>query len=394
MVARINTSKSISNTLNYNEQKLKSDKAELLYASGYIKRAEKMSYADKIRQFERYTSLNERARTNTMHISLNFDPADDLSKEKLTAIAEQYMEGIGFGHQPYLVYRHFDAAHPHIHIVSINIQKDGSQIPLYNLGRNQSEKTRKEIEIGFGLKKAEKHSPETCQKIQPGNVQKVSYGKYTTKKAISHVLQEVISHYRFSSLPEFNAILKLFNVMADRGRTDSKMFKFKGLIYRVLDERGKPKGCPIKASTFFHKPTLPLLERKFIDNESLKQSATSRFKVEIEFALAKARRMSLPSFVQELEKSQISAVMQQNKEGMIYGVMYVDHKTKTVFNGTDLGKQYAPIAILERLGLKETIDSPVASKALIQNRQHAYWEEHFEKPEKIRQPLFFSQSNL
>ena len=394
MVARINTSKSISNTLNYNEQKIKSDKAELLFASGYIKRAEKMSYADKIRQFERYTSLNERARTNTMHISLNFDPADNLSKEKLTAIAEQYMEGIGFGHQPYLVYRHFDAAHPHIHIVSINIQKDGSQIPLYNLGRNQSEKTRKEIEIGFGLKKAEKRSQQISQNFQTGNAQKISYGKYTTKKAISHVLQEVISHYRFSSLPEFNAILKLFNVMADRGRADSDMFKFKGLIYRVLDERGKPKGCPIKASTFFHRPTLPLLEKKFIENESLKQSATSRFKVEIEFALSKARRMSLPSFMQELEKSQISAVIQQNKEGMIYGVMYVDHKTKTVFNGTDLGKQYAPIAILERLGLTETLDSPIANKALIQNKQPVYLEEQFEKPEKIQQTLFFSQRSL
>ena len=44
-----------------------------------------------------------------------------LNKEKLCAIAETYMKAIGFEKQPYLVYRHYDAGHPHIHIVSTNI---------------------------------------------------------------------------------------------------------------------------------------------------------------------------------------------------------------------------------------------------------------------------------
>jgi len=60
-----------------------------------------------------------------------------------------YMEKIGFCEQPYLIYRHYDAGHPHIHIVSINIRRDGSRISLHNIGRNQSEKARKEIENEF-----------------------------------------------------------------------------------------------------------------------------------------------------------------------------------------------------------------------------------------------------
>src|SRR5450755_3478120 len=156
MVARINTSKSISKALNYNEAKMKAGTAELLFASGFIKNTEKLNFYDKIRQFERYISLNEKAQTNTLHISLNFDRSDNLSKEKLTFIAEHYMEAIGFGHQPFLVYQHFDSGHPHIHIVSTNIQKDGNRISVHNLGRNQSEAARKEIEIKFGLIKAEK----------------------------------------------------------------------------------------------------------------------------------------------------------------------------------------------------------------------------------------------
>ncbi len=381
MVARINTSKSISKALNYNEAKLKAGTAELLIASGFIKTAEKLNFFDKIRQFERYLSLNEKATTNTLHISLNFDRSDDLSKEKLIAIAEHYMEAIGFGNQPFLVYRHFDSGHPHIHIVSTNIQKDGSRISVHNLGRNQSEKARKEIETRFGLIKAEKKCLEESSKIQPVNAQKVLYGKNSTKQAIANVLNEVIRNYKFSSLPEFNAVLKLFNVIADRGLEDSKMYKGKGLVYRVLDENGIPFGAPIKASAFYHKSTLSYLEQKFLENDSLKQPMGKRIKVEIEFAFAKMRRPSLAIFIQELEKGQISTVLRKNKEGLIYGITYVDHKTKTVFNGSDLGKEYSAKPILERCDLKESIPQPAVRKVLINTRQSALTEDHGSKPE-------------
>ena len=40
------------------------------------------------------------------------------------------MQGIGFGNQPYLVYQHHDAGHPHIHMVTANIQADGQRIKM------------------------------------------------------------------------------------------------------------------------------------------------------------------------------------------------------------------------------------------------------------------------
>ena len=54
--------------------------------------------------------------------------ADKLSKEKLKEIANEYMQKIGFGEQPYLLYQHHDAGHPHIHIVTTNIKADGKRI--------------------------------------------------------------------------------------------------------------------------------------------------------------------------------------------------------------------------------------------------------------------------
>ena len=155
MVARINTSKSISKALNYNEHKVQEGKAEILSASGFLKEADKMNFYEKLERFESLTSLNERTATNTLHVSLNFDPSETLSNDKLVEIADTYMQKIGYNNQPYLVYRHHDAGHPHIHIVSTNIERDGSRISMHNMGRNQSEKARKEIEIDFKLVKAE-----------------------------------------------------------------------------------------------------------------------------------------------------------------------------------------------------------------------------------------------
>ncbi len=347
MVARINTSKSISKALNYNEDKLRKEKAEILFASGFLKDADKLNFYDKINHFERLTSLNDRAVTNTLHVSLNFDPSEQLSNDKLTAIAERYMQQIGFGQQPYLVYRHHDAGHPHIHIVSTNIQKDGKRISMHNIGRNQSEKARKDIEKEFGLVKADSKKISDTFKVLPVNASKVVYGKSETKRAIANVLMVVLNQYRYSSLPELNAVLKLYNVVADRGAEDSRMFQQKGLTYRVLDEKGNTVGTPIKASAFYMKPTLAYLEKKFDENESLKTPLKKKLKAAIDWQLNKPPS-NLAVFIKALEKENISTVLRTGKDGVIYGITYVDHKNKAVFNGSNIGKAYSAKAILEK----------------------------------------------
>ena len=364
MVARINTSKSISKALNYNEQKVKSGKAELLTASGFIKDADQLNLYDKIAHFERHISLNERATTNTLHLSLNFDPADKLTNEKMKEIAETYMERIGFGNQPYLVYRHQDAGHPHLHIVSTNIEKDGKRISIHNLGKGLSEKARKSIEIDFNLIKASDKKVASSTKLLPVNTQRVQYGKSVTKQAISNVLASVINQYKYTSLSQLNAVLKLYNVKADRGSEDSRMYKKKGLTYRVLDEAGRPIGTPIKASAFHMKPTLPYLEKMFIQNEALKSPHLKRIKTSIDWIL-KSPAKGMDAFVSALEKEQISAVLWKGKADVLYGITYIDHKTKSVFNGNELGKEYSAKVISEKCHPERMI-KPIQEGILIQ----------------------------
>lgn len=95
----------------------------------------------------------------------------------------------------------------------------------------------------------------------------------------------MLNEYKYSSLAELNAVLQLYNVLADRGSENSKIFLAKGLVYRILDEQGKPLGVPIKASDFYFKPTLKFLEEKFKDNQIRKILDKTRVKNPIDRTL-------------------------------------------------------------------------------------------------------------
>ena len=257
------------------------------------------------------------------------------------------MKGVGFEKQPYLVYQHRDAGHQHIHIVSTNIQRDGSKIDMNNIGRNQSEAARKSIEIKFELTKAEgrKQTQESPLRV---SAQKVQYGKTQTKRAITNVLDVVIEQYKYTSLPELNAILKQYNVMADRGKEDTKMFEKRGLVYTALDDKGNKIGTPIKASDFYSKPTLKYLEQKFVQNEPLKQVYHRKLKVDIQLVMLR-EKPTLEEFKKALAAKGVDLVLRQSSEGKIYGITYVDYRTKCVFNGSDLGKEFSAKGILEQV---------------------------------------------
>lgn len=200
MVAKITVPTSIKRALNYNEQKLKEDLAECIYAHNFLKKAEHLNFYEKLARFEGLIARNIRSATNTVHISLNFGLNEKIEREKLIEIAKTYMDKIGFGEQPFLVYEHLDAGHPHIHIVTTNIQKDGKRISLHNIGKNQSNTARKEIEIACNLQKAHEQKKKHLEKITPLNAQKVTYGKSATKRGITNVLEGVLSDYKYASL--------------------------------------------------------------------------------------------------------------------------------------------------------------------------------------------------
>lgn len=202
--------------------------------------------------------------------------------------------------------------------------------------------------------------------IKSAYTQKVQYGGSDSRRAIANVLDGVLNTYKYTSLAELNAVLQQYNVLADRGGEASRVHQYQGLLYRILDEKGNAVGVPIKASSFHNKPTLKYVEERFAANEAARQTHKARVKNAIDLALLKQPKKSMETLVSALQKEGINMVLRQNTDGIIYGLTYVDHKTKCVFNGSDLGKQYSAKGIQEKCAQNNGI-----SQNEVQKHQHA-----------------------
>lgn len=342
MVAKIVSGKSIRGILLYNEDKVEKGEAKVLLASGFATDIDKLNFHQKLFRFEQLTCLNTRTKTNALHISLNFHSGDKLDTAKLQQIASDYMEGLGFGEQPFIAYQHFDTAHTHLHIASVNIQRDGHRIDIHDIGKKVSEPIRKELEVKYGLTKAEgrRLANEPYLKV-------AEYGALPTKKQLNNITKAVMRDYAYTSFAEYKTVLAQFGVHADRGFEDSVMFKKMGLLYSIVGTDWLPVGVPFKASAFYRGATMKELEKRFERNEAKRRVFRQGLKERIDGVLDRYRAVRRETLVRELAKEQVALVLRRNDAGLIYGLTFIDHRHRAVFNGSDLGKAYSARAIVE-----------------------------------------------
>jgi hypothetical protein len=386
MVARINFASSLRNVMNYNENKMKQDievvgkdgkkeikkKAEFIHSSGYAKDTHLLTFTNRFNRIKKLMDLRESRQRSVAHISLNFDPSE---KHKLTddmqkKIADDYMQKIGFGDQPYLVYKHNDAGHPHIHIVSTIIRSDGSDINTHLIGANVSEPARKQIELEYGLVVADKKTEKELFQLKPAGTAMAEYGRSETKREITNVLDLVVRQYKYSSLAELNAALRRYNVVADQGSEKSRVYKNNGLVYYITDQQGKKKSVPIKSSTIYFKPGIKYLQGRFKKNEPLKGEHKQRIRNAIDLALMKKNITTLQQLHDTLRRDNIHLVLRQSKDGKVSGLTVVDHYKMVVFKGTDLGTKFSAAAIQERLAASSRQQAQTQAQSQTQTTTH------------------------
>jgi hypothetical protein len=355
MYGKIIPIKHIGRTLLYNEQKLNAGVAECLLAENFIKDLSDLSQADKLDHFYRLNSLNDRAIFKNLHIFIGFPDKEKIENGLMRSLVTRYMEGIGFGEQPYLVYRHYDALNQHLHVVSPNIRKDGSRISLYKEDIHRAHQLTRQLEIDFSLVKYEKLGLRDEETLKIPHAHRLRYGQDPIKRSIANILDAVIDHYRYTNLAELNAILRLYHVRAERPGEKSPFYQNKGILYYALDEYNKITGIPIKASDFLSKPTLMNLEKKFALNESLQREQRQQVKTAIDWTLAGATP-DWEGFQEGLEQERVSVVLQSDKKGGPEEIFFVDHESKTAFGGIALGSEYHLEAIRDRCA-EESVQS-------------------------------------
>jgi len=359
MVARINDAVKVSSALEYNEKKVAQNKAEVLEVKNFLQDRNRLTPGQKLERFNRLAELNDRAEIKTLHISVNFDPKEQLSDETMTAIADKYMEGIRLDQQPYIVYRHNDAGHPHMHIVVSLIQEDGKRIPTYNIGKNLSSPARKAIEKEFNLIPArpqKQEVPEQTITPEPNtaprqDLQKVGYGPgHDTRAETQRLLEAVNRDHTFTTLAEYNALLRPYNLTADPGSENSRTRKHGGLLYRALDEQGNKIGPTMKASSFPDKPTLATLQQKFTANQQARDQALPSLRRKIDWVQAQGPA-TLREFTDELRAEGVELTVIRNKDNDKTDptLIYTDTRARAAVTDVTLGKNYTAGSLPERI---------------------------------------------
>ena len=130
MIAKISYGSSLYGVLAYNQLKVDERHADVLFTSRIIEPQGDNPYTigHLSRSFGDYLTANRKTEKPVLHISLNPDPKDCLSEERFVSLAEEYMRRMGFGDQPYIVYRHNDIGREHLHIVSVRVDETGRAI--------------------------------------------------------------------------------------------------------------------------------------------------------------------------------------------------------------------------------------------------------------------------
>ncbi|MCO5950467.1 relaxase/mobilization nuclease domain-containing protein [Mucilaginibacter flavidus] len=93
------------------------------------------------------------------HTSLNFSKEEEakLTNDMLVDISHDYLEGLGFTDNQYFVFRHYDADHPHVHLLVNRIAFDGTVVSDSN-NYKKSEAILRRLEEQYNLIAVEQSS--------------------------------------------------------------------------------------------------------------------------------------------------------------------------------------------------------------------------------------------
>lgn len=343
MVAKINVGNSLFGALSYNQNKVDQGEGRVLCSNKMPEQEDGMfDIHSCMKYFNCQLPQDIKTEKPILHISLNPHPDDVLTDNQLAAIAEEYMQKMGYGQQPYMVYVHEDIERHHVHIVSLRVDATGRKIDDSN-NFYRSKAITRELEKKYGL-----HSAEKKQQGETFDFKKVDVSKGNLKIQIGNVIKPLVVQYKFQSFNEYRSLLSLYNIQVEEVRGEVRGRKYNGLVYSAMDKNRNKVGNPFKSSLY----------GKTVGYEAV-YSRTEKSKMEMkdrklrDEIIRKIRPLlqntpAKKEFENKLSRSGIDVLFRENEAGRIYGITFIDHGSRCVFNGSRLGKEFSANAFEER----------------------------------------------
>ena len=335
MIAKISATENLGGVLGYNFKKVEKGEANILLAAElYQSKEGRYTMEDVLADMEALIPKNCRTKKTVFHCSLNPHPDEKLSDETLTQIAKEYMETLGYGKQPYIVFKHNDIAREHIHIVSLRVDSEGKKIND-KFEKRRSKQITDTLERKYNLIPSSKVSNK-----EEVETPKVDISKENMKEQVASALRMVLKHYRFCSLGELNAILSAYNLAVEEVKTEFRGKKYNGLVYVPTDDKGGKISTPINASDIGRGVGYTAVQNRM-------QKSKQNVKLLIPTVRKKVLQTMRTSpntekeLQQRLEEQGLRVFIRKNESGRIYGITFIDDKAGIALNGSRLGKGYA-----------------------------------------------------
>ena len=335
MIAKISATENLGGVLGYNFKKVKREEASILLTQGLYQNKEgTYTMAEVFADMEALIPKKCRTKKAVFHCSLNPHPDEKLSGELLTQIAKEYMEALGYGKQPYIVFKHNDIAREHIHIVSLRVDSRGKKIND-KFEKRRSKQITDALEKKYNLIASSKVSEKTVTETP-----KVDTTKGNIKEQVASALRTVLKHYRFCSLGELNAILSAYNLTVEEVKTEFRGKKYDGLVYVPTDDKGNKAGTPIHASDIGRGVGYTAVQNRMQKSKQAIKPLISIIRYRVLQTMRTSPNME-KELRQRLEEQGLRVVIRKNDNGRIYGITFIDDERGAAFNGSRLGKGYA-----------------------------------------------------
>ena len=335
MIAKISAMENLGGAIGYNFKKVEKGEASILLAAElYQSNDGNYTMEDVLADMQALIPKKCRTKKTVFHCSLNPHPDEKLSDETLMQIAKEYMEALGYGKQPYIVFKHNDIAREHIHIVSLRVDSEGKKIND-KFEKRRSKQITDTLERKYNLIPSSKITEKAVAETP-----KVNIGKGNIKEQVASVLRMVLKHYRFCSLGELNAVLSKYNLAVEEVKTEFRGKKYDGLVYVPTDDKGNKAGTPIHASDIGRGVGYTAVQNRM---QKSKQAIKPLISI-IRYRVLQTMRTSPNTekeLRQRLEEQGLRVVIRKNESGRIYGITFIDDEQGVALNGSRLGKGYA-----------------------------------------------------
>jgi len=231
MIAKQIKGKDFYGVLAYNEKKVEQGIGSLLDTN--------ISYGktiDMTQEFNIVRQLRPRLGKAVYHVSLNLPYEDTLSDKQFATLGMDYLKGMGFDDNQYIMYRHKDQEHEHIHIIANRVKFSG-ELVSDSKDYERSERLVRKLELNYSLSQLEDNKLTRKATITQKEIEKAfRTGKPPMKLTLQYHLENSISNSKNTTefIRELNTrnISPKFNVSKSTGRVTGISFRHKGIIYK------------------------------------------------------------------------------------------------------------------------------------------------------------------